>query len=218
MIDLKEISRCVQSGKAPETAGLVNNALEEKYSVEEILKEGLTAGINAAEGLYLYKPSCAPKFLAAARALNRGLRTLEAAPESENNNFAGTIIAGTVHKDFYDIEKNIMVTLMRCRGLQVVDLGVSVEAEKFIDAAVEEEDARLIVCTANLVGTMVNMKGLLTAAENAGIRSRVKILIAGKPVTERYCAAIGADYYARDITAVAEIATAHCRRSLKPAA
>jgi methanogenic corrinoid protein MtbC1 len=217
VIDLNEISLNVQSGRAIKTSELIHQALEENYSVEHILKDGLRAGIAAAEDQYGKEMTNAPDLLAALRAMNMGLRVLRTTAEFPVDEFGGTVIAGTAVDDLYDTEKNLTVVMMQTEGLQVIDLGASVPTGQFIEAA-RTEDAQLIFCSAAMIATMPYLKELVQTAEASGIRNRIKIMIAGKPVTERYRALIGADFYAPDMETAAGIAAAHCRRTLLPAA
>lgn len=217
MFNLREISVSLQSGGAQETANLIRRALRENYSAEQILKEGLAAGIAEAEQRYGTGVPFTPEMIFVARALNVGISTLRSAAGLAGGESWGTVIAGTVKEDLFDIEKNLSVMMMEIRGLRVIDLGVSVSAERFIESA-KSTDSQIIACSAARINTMPRLKEIIHTAEAAGIRKRVKILISGKPVTEQYRAAIGADFFAPDALSAGELAAAHCRRILLPAA
>jgi methanogenic corrinoid protein MtbC1 len=217
MIDLREISRAVEQGRARETSELINRAMEEGCGIENIVKEGLIAGMAAAENRYGRENPCAFEMLIAVRAVNMGIKALRGALGPPPETGSGTVILGAVKDDCYDVEKNLMALMMRLEGLRVEDLGVSVSPERFISAA-RAEDAQIIACSAARLGAMVHMKNLVQIAGAMGVRNRVKIIVTGKPVTDQFRAIIGADYYAPDAASAAEIAAAYYRRSLRPAA
>ncbi|MDR0569438.1 MAG: cobalamin-dependent protein [Spirochaetaceae bacterium] len=209
MLALQEIARSLQSGNAQETMGLISRALAEQYSIEDILKHGLIAGMSDVERRYRRNEIFITEVLITARALNLGIRQLKPYLDACESPQKGTVVAGTAKGDIQEIEKNLIVVMMRGMGLRVVDLGAAVTAERFIDAA-ERENALIIVCTAALTTTMPHLKGLVQAVIDAKMRDRVKIMVGGAPVTERYCEAIGADMYAPDAVTAAEIAEAYC--------
>ena len=121
----------------------------------------------------------------------------------------GTILLGTVHGDLHDIGKNLVKMMMEGKGLEVIDLGTDVPPEKFVEAAAEEH-CDIIACSALLTTTMGVMEDVVKAANNAGLRDKVKIMIGGAPVTEAFCLQIGADKYTCDATSAAEAAVAFC--------
>jgi methanogenic corrinoid protein MtbC1 len=217
MINMEELSLSVQAGQARETAKLIRRALEEHCPVKRILEEGLLQGISAVEERYGAGLPPAPEFVLAKRAFSAGLNSVRENSLPEEEDSEGAVIIGTVKNDLRDIEKNLGVLMMELQGLRVIDLGVSVSAERFIETA-RTQDAQLIACSAASLAAMPYLKGIVQGAEAAGLRDRVKILITGKPVTEQYRAHIGADYYALDMISAAEIAAGHCRRIFLPAA
>ena len=110
---------------------------------------------------------------------------------------AGKVILGTVKGDLHDIGKNLVGLMLEGAGFQVIDLGSDVSAEKYVEAA-KTHAPQIVAMSALLTTTMVNMKGTITALEEAGLRGKVKIMIGGAPVTEAFAAQIGADGYAAD--------------------
>jgi methanogenic corrinoid protein MtbC1 len=151
-----------------------------------------------------------PELLVARRAMNMGIKALRPAIASSAGNPKGVVIIGTVKDDSQDIEKNLMAVTMEGMGLRVRDLGAGVSPERFVEAAIAEK-AQVILCTANLPAAMAQLKLVVRAAVSSGIRNRVRIMVSGVPVTEKYCRSIGADYYAGDTVAAAEMAGAVCK-------
>jgi methanogenic corrinoid protein MtbC1 len=209
MVNLSDISKSLQSGKAGETSDLIAKAFKEHYSVESILKQGLIPGMSAVTYRYKRKEICQPELLVAARAMNMGIRTLRPLIASSAGKPKGTVIIGTVKGDIQDIEKNLMAVTMEGIGLRVIDLGTGISPERFVEAAIAEK-ARIVLCIASLPATMGQLKLVVLAAAASGIRNRVKIIISGAPVTEKYCRTIGADHYAQDTVGAAEMAGLLC--------
>ncbi|WP_010262173.1 cobalamin-binding protein [Treponema primitia] len=209
MVNLSDISQSLQSGKAVETSDLIARAIEENYSADTILKQGVIPGMRAVKARYMRKEIYQPELLIAARAMNMGIRTLRPLIALSMGNPKGTVIIGTVKGDIQDIEKNLMALTMEGAGLRVIDLGIGVSADRFIEAAIMER-ARIIFCTANLPATMGQLKLVVHAATASGIRGRIKIMVSGAPVTEKYCHVIEADIYARDMVNAAEMAGSIC--------
>jgi methanogenic corrinoid protein MtbC1 len=209
MVNLEDISLNLQSGRAGETSALVSQAIAENYTIDTIIKQGFIAALVSLEKRRRLNEIQVPEISMALRALDWGIRQIKLALAASAVNPKGTVIIGTVKGDTEDTIKNIIAVLMECRGLRVIDLGTSVNPVQFIKAA-KAENAALIVCSAALVTTMVEMKVLVQTAAAAGIREQTKIMITGAPVTERFCQIIGADMYAPDASAAAEMAEGYC--------
>jgi methanogenic corrinoid protein MtbC1 len=208
MVNLDEISYNLQSGKARETSALITRAIAENYAIDTIVKQGLIAGIRAAEARYGRNEVLIPDIRMAQRAMDWGLRQIKQALASAERTIRGTVIIGTVEGDIEEQDKNIAVVMMESRGFRVIDLGTSVSPSRFIVSA-EKEKAFAIVCSASLVTTMVRMKNIVREAVSMGIRKSVKIILTGAPVTERYCRLIGADIYAHDAVVTADLVEAY---------
>ncbi len=150
-----------------------------------------------------------PDVLIAARAMNAGTALLKPLLASDGVEAKGKVVIGTVKGDLHDIGKNLVRMMMEGKGLEVIDLGVDVPPEKFIDSA-KETGAQIIACSALLTTTMGEMQKVIDATQTAGIRDKVKIMIGGAPVTENYCKQINADYYTPDAASAAEVAAKIC--------
>ena len=122
------------------------------------------------------------------------------------------MVLGTVKGDLHDIGKNLVRMMMEGKGLEVHDIGVDVASEKFA-AAAKEHKADIVACSALLTTTMNEMKGVVEALKNAGIRDKLTVMVGGAPVTDSFCKSIGADIYSPDAASAAEQAVAACRKS-----
>ncbi|MDR1108869.1 MAG: cobalamin-dependent protein [Spirochaetaceae bacterium] len=207
MINLSEISCSLQSGKAMETSALITKAFAENYSVESILKQGLIPGIKTMEERLVRNEILLPEMLIAARAMNMGLKALRLLIPTPLGDSGPAVIIGTAKGEVRDIEKNLIVVMLEGLGFRVLDLGNRVAPEKFVQTAITEE-ARFIIAISTLPTTMPQLKLIVQTAAAANIREQVKIVVTGKPVTEKFCQAIGADIYAPDAASAAELVAA----------
>lgn len=200
---LQEISEKIQKGKTKDIKALVPKALEEGVSASDILNDGLLAGMNIVGVKFKNNEVFVPEVLIAARAMKAGTDLLKPYLISADISAKGTVILGTVRGDFHDIGKNLVKMMMEGQGLDVIDLGVDVAPEAFV-AAAKEHNADLIACSALLTTTMDEMKNVVELCKAEGIREKVKIMIGGAPITDAYCAEIGADLYTSDAASAAE--------------
>lgn len=208
-MDLHEISVQLQAGKAKIVKGLVQQAIDEGISAQRILEEGLLDGMNIVGEKFKNNEIFVPEVLIAARAMNQGANLLKPLLAQEGAQATGRVCIGTVKGDLHDIGKNLVKMMMEGKGLEVVDLGTDVAPEVFVKAA-QEQGCQVICCSALLTTTMGVMADVVKAVEAAGIRSQVKIMVGGAPVTDAFCQQIGADAYTPDATSAAEKAVAYC--------
>ena len=200
-----QIQQNVIEGNAPATQELVKQALTNRIPAEQILNEGLIAAMRQVGKLFEEGEYYVPEMLIAARAMKGGLDLLRPALAAANVQAIGKIVVGTVQGDLHDIGKNLVAMMMEGAGFEVIDLGVDVTPEKFVDA-VKTHQPNLIGCSALLTTTMPKMKATIDALNAAGVRNNVKVLVGGAPVTAKYASEIGADAYAPDASAAANIA------------
>ena len=146
-----------------------------------------------------------PEVLISARAMKTGTDILKPYLVSANVQAAGKVVLGTVKGDLHDIGKNLVKMMLEGKGLEVIDLGVDVDPQAFVDAA-KEHEAGVICCSALLTTTMGEMRNVVELSKEAGIRENVKIMIGGAPITDEYCREIGADAYTSDAASCAEVA------------
>ena len=207
---LLEISENLQKGKAKIVQEQVQTAIDQGISAKEILEEGLLSGMGIIGEKFKNNEVYVPEVLIAARAMNAGASLLKPLLAEAGVESKGKVALGTVKGDLHDIGKNLVKMMMEGKGLEVVDLGTDVSPEKFIEAA-KNEGCQIIACSALLTTTMGAMKEVVDAADAAGIRDTVKIMIGGAPVTEAFCAQIGADSYTPDAASAAEVAVSLCK-------
>ena len=206
---LSQISEQLQKGKAKIVKQLVQEAIDAGVPAQEILENGLIAGMNVVGEKFRNNEIFVPEVLVAARALNMGSALLKPLLAADGVKASGRVCIGTVQGDLHDIGKNLVKMMMEGKGLEVIDLGTDVSPETFVQTAVEQ-DCQIICCSALLTTTMPVMAEVVKAAEAAGIREKVKIMIGGAPVTEEFRAEIGADAYTSDAASAADQAVAFC--------
>ncbi|MCL2539650.1 MAG: corrinoid protein [Oscillospiraceae bacterium] len=202
---LKEMGEFLTQGKASQVQELVAKALEEGISPNRILDEGMLIAMNEIGDKFKEGTVFIPEVLVAARAMNKGVEILRPALVEEGLQSKGTAVIGTAKGDLHDIGKNLVRLMMECKGITVVDLGVDVSAEKFLEAA-RENNAGIIACSALLTTTMVEMQRIVDLLNESDLKGKVKVLIGGAPVTDNFCRQIGADGYAADATSASEMA------------
>ena len=207
---LNDICANVQIGKAKIVKELVQAALDEGVKPAEILSEGLLAGMGEVGEKFKNNEIYVPEVLVAARAMNMGMEILKPHLAEDGVTARGKVCIGTVQGDLHDIGKNLVKMMMEGKGLEVVDLGVDVTPEAFINAVLEQ-GCQVICCSALLTTTMSVMEEVVKAAEAAGIRDKVKIMIGGAPVTDEFREKIGADCYTNDAASAADAAVAFCQ-------
>ena len=206
---LAEISENLQKGKAKIVKELVQKALDEGFAPEQILNGGLLHGMGIVGEKFKNNEVYVPEVLVAARAMSMGAQILKPHLAEAGVKATGKVCIGTVQGDLHDIGKNLVKMMMEGKGLEVVDLGTDVPAETFVKTAIEQ-NCQVICCSALLTTTMNVMGDVVKAAEAAGIRDKVKIMIGGAPINQEFCDLIGADCYTVDAASAADAAVAFC--------
>lgn len=206
---LQDISTNLQIGKAKIVKTLVQQALDEGISAQDILSQGLLDGMNKVGEQFKNNEIFVPEVLIAARAMSMGTAVLKPYLASEGVQSRGKIVIGTVRGDLHDIGKNLVKMMIEGRGIEVIDLGTDVPAEKFVQTAIENQ-CQVICLSALLTTTMGVMADVVSEAEKAGIRDKVKIMIGGAPVTDAYCQQIHADAYTPDAASAADKVAEYC--------
>ena len=206
---LEDVSLALQAGRAPKVKELVQQAVDEGIPAKDVLEQGLLSGMSVVGEKFKNNEVFVPEVLIAARAMNAGVAILKPYLTEAGVEAKGTAVIGTVKGDLHDIGKNLVKMMLEGRGLNVIDLGVDVEPERFVRAAIDNE-ADIICCSALLTTTMGEMKHVVEAAVAKGIRDKVKIMIGGAPVTQSFCDSIGADCYTADAASAADEALKFC--------
>ena len=207
---LNDISENLQRGKAKVVKELVQQAIDQGIPVEQILDEGLLSGMNVVGEKFKNNEVFVPEVLVAARAMNMGASLLKPLLAESGLKASGRVCIGTVKGDLHDIGKNLVKMMMEGKGLEVIDLGTDVAPETFVETA-QKENCSVICCSALLTTTMGVMGDVVKAAEAAGIRDHVKIMVGGAPVTEAFCQQINADKYTPDAATAADVAVELCK-------
>ena len=206
---LQDISLKLQAGKAKDVKVLVQQAIDEGIPAKQILEEGLLSGMNVIGEKFKNNEVFVPEVLVAARAMNMGVNLIKPLLADAGVKATGRVCIGTVKGDLHDIGKNLVKMMLEGKGLEVIDLGTDVAPETFVQTA-REQNCQIICCSALLTTTMGVMADVVKAAEAAGIRDSVKIMVGGAPVTEAFCRQIGADAYTPDAASAADKAVAFC--------
>ena len=194
---LKQIEENIIAGKFKETEGLVKTALEQGKSPNEIIKDALSKGIDEVGRRFKCDEYFLPEVMTCARAMSTALATLKPHFTTEKKTTIGTFLIGTVEGDLHDIGKNIVSMMMEASGFTVYDLGIDVKPEVFI-REIREKSPDLVGISALLTMTMPAQRDTIKAIEAAGLRDKVKILVGGAPIDQRWADEIGADGYAED--------------------
>ena len=202
---VEDISAAIQKGKKKDVTALVQQAIDEGVDAKSILSDGLLAGMNIVGERFKKDEIFVPEVLVAARAMNAGTQLLKPLLADADAKPLGKAIIGTVKGDLHDIGKNLVRMMIEGKGIEVIDIGVDVAPEDFIKAAVEN-DAQIICCSALLTTTMPMIGEVVKAAEAAGIRDKVTIMIGGAPVNQEFCDSVNADIYTADAASAADAA------------
>lgn len=211
MAILEDISLNLQRGKAKVVKELVQQAVDQGIDAKQILEEGLLAGMGIVGEKFKNNEVFVPEVLVAARAMNMGVSILKPLLTSAHVEAKGRACIGTVKGDLHDIGKNLVKMMLEGKGLEVIDLGTDVAPETFVQTA-KEQNCQIICCSALLTTTMGVMGDVVKAAENAGIRDQVKIMVGGAPITQSFCDEIGADVYTSDAASAADAAIKLCAK------
>lgn len=205
MAELNAIAENVINGKAQEVEDLVKEALDEGVPVRDILNEGLIAGMNVVGEKFKNNEFYVPEVLIAARAMKSGMSLVRPLLAESGIEPVGKVAIGTVQGDLHDIGKNLVAMMLEGAGFDVIDLGIDVSPEQFVET-VKEQEPQVIAMSALLTTTMPSMKTTIDAIKEAGLGDSVKTMIGGAPVTQQYADEIGADGYARDAASGADVA------------
>ena len=205
----EKISLYVQQGRVAPMLECLEIALRSGISAEEILEDGLLAGMNAVSTRYKQSEIFIPEVLVSSRAMSIGMEVLEASLQRSDRPCPGTVILGTVKGDLHDIGKSLVKMMMEGKGLKVIDIGVDVPAQTFVDKA-REHGAKVIACSALLTTTMNEIQKVVEAVNASDLAGKVYIMAGGAPVSQQFCDYIHADVYTPTAIAAAEAALALC--------
>lgn len=205
MVDLREIADSLKAGNAKRVKELVQAALDEGVEPVDIVNNALIVGMGEIGVLFKNNEVYVPEVLIAARAMQAGLSILKPLLAEKDVKPIGKVVIGTVRGDLHDIGKNLVSMMLEGAGFEVIDLGIDVAPEKFLEA-VKNTNADVVAMSALLTTTMPGMKDTIEAFKAAGLRDSVKIMVGGAPVTQSFADEIGADGYAPDAASAADLA------------
>lgn len=204
MSKVQEIAAAVEAGKAKVIGGLVEEAIKEGCDPLEILNVGMIDAMGVVGEKFRNNEIFVPEMLVAARAMKKGVEVLKPHLAGDNSATVGKYIIGTVAGDLHDIGKNLVAMMIESAGFEVIDLGVDVPAEKFVEAIKANPDCKVVGLSALLTTTMPAMKDTVAAIIDAGLKSQVKIMVGGAPITQEFADEIGADAYTADAASAAQ--------------
>jgi len=196
-VDLKQIYEYTVTGNAPKVKELTQQALAEGAAPGELITKYLIPAMSEVGDRFERNEYYVPELLIAARAMQGALAILKPLLTDSDIKSAGKVVIGTVKGDLHDIGKNLVSMMLQGAGFEIIDMGVDVAPEKFVDA-IKTNKADVVALSALLTTTMPSMKTTIEALKAAGLRDSVKVIIGGAPVTQRYADEIGADGYAPD--------------------
>ena len=205
MVDYALMNQCLYEGKAKEVEQMTRDALAEGRTVQEVLNEGLIAGMSVVGEDFKHNVLYVPEVLIAARAMKAGMSVLKPLLAAKDSTVvsAGTLVMGTVRGDLHDIGKNLVLMMAEGAGFQIHDLGVDQSIEKFL-AAAELHKPDIIGMSALLTTTMTYMKTVIDGFEEKGL-GNIKMAIGGAPISQMYADEIGADGYGADASSAVDL-------------
>lgn len=194
---LKNIAKSLMAGDDKKITEEVAQAIEEGIPTTKILDDGLIAGMNVVGGRFRDHDMFLPEVLLSARAMTAGVALLKPLLIAEGISSRGRVVLGSVQGDLHDIGKNLVGIMLEGAGFEVIDLGIDVPPEKFIEAAISE-DASVIGLSSLLTTTMDIMKGVVKLVGERGLSDKVNVIVGGAPLSEEFAQSIGAQGYAYD--------------------
>ncbi|MFZ7120135.1 MAG: cobalamin-dependent protein [Eubacteriaceae bacterium] len=196
MSKITEITTAVEVGKSKIIAEIVQDALNEGLSANEIL-QAMIGSMSVVGDKFSSGEIFVPEMLISARAMQKGVEVLKPILAGEGSISLGKCIIGTVEGDLHDIGKNLVAIMIESTGFDVIDLGVDVTADKFIEAIKANADVKVVACSALLTTTMPALGSTVKAIKASGLEG-FKVIVGGAPITQAFADEVGADAYAQD--------------------
>jgi methanogenic corrinoid protein MtbC1 len=205
MVDYALMNQCLYEGRAKEVEQMTIDALAEGRAVQEILNDGLIAGMSVVGEDFKHNVLYVPEVLIAARAMKAGMAVLKPllSARKDDGDRVGTLLMGTVRGDLHDIGKNLVCMMAEGAGFEVYDIGVDQSVEKFM-AAVDKCNPDIIGMSALLTTTMTYMKTVIDGFQAAG-RTHIKMAVGGAPISQMFAEEIGADGYGQNASAAVDL-------------
>ena len=197
MTQFDELYEAVLNGDATKAHMATRVAIEAGVDPMELLTHSMVPAMDEVGRLFEQEEYFVPELLLAGRAMKSAMELLRPLMVASGQRLSTRVVIGTVNGDLHDIGKNIVASMLEGSGFEVIDLGTDVSPEKFV-SAVEDQKPHIVCMSALLTVTMPAMKTTIEALKSAGVRTQVKVLIGGAPVTMQYCKEIGADGYSEN--------------------
>lgn len=205
MSDTAELYNAILTGNAKKAEEVTKAALAANANPSELVQKYMIPAMDEVGRRFECNEYFVPELLIAARAMKTALELITPHLVASGAEPMGRVVIGTVQGDLHDIGKNLVASMLEGGGFQVIDLGVDVPAEKFVEAA-KEKDGTILALSALLTTTMTMMKNVIEALDKAGIRNKVKVMIGGAPITQQYANEIGADGFSDNASAAVAVA------------
>ncbi|MBN2024024.1 MAG: corrinoid protein [Pirellulales bacterium] len=205
MADPAALFDAILTGNAKKAAEVTQAALEANVNPSELLNKYMIPAMDEVGRRFECNEYFVPELLIAARAMKASLELLTPKMAEIGTKAAGRVVIGTVKGDLHDIGKNLVASMLEGGGFEVIDLGVDVPTDKFVEA-VKGEEGTILALSALLTTTMTMMKTVIEALEAAGVRAKTKVMIGGAPITQQYANEIGADGYSDNASAAVAVA------------
>lgn len=205
MADLNVLYESIVGGKLETAVAITKEAIAEGISPQVIINDYMIKGMEEMGQRFQDGRAYVPNLLMSARAMKGSLDLLKPLLKGDTSNSMGKVVIGTVKGDLHDIGKNLVASMLEGCGFEVINLGVDVSSEKFVEALIEN-DANILCMSALLTTTMVNMKEVIDAVEKAGLKNKVRIMIGGAPVNDKFSQQIGADGFSDNANSAVQLA------------
>jgi 5-methyltetrahydrofolate--homocysteine methyltransferase len=205
MPDLNELHDAILTGNAKKAEAVTKAALEAGVDPSELLGKYMIPAMDEVGRRFECNEYFVPELLIAARAMKTALQLLTPTLAASGAKAVGHVVIGTVQGDLHDIGKNLVGSMLEGGGFEVVDLGVDVSPQKFVEAA-KEKEGTIVGLSTLLTTTMTQMKAVIEALKAAGLREQVKVIVGGAPVTQQYADEIGADGYSDNASGAVSVA------------
>ena len=205
MSDPQELYDAILTGNAKKAEEVTQAALEANVNPSDLLTKYMIPAMDEVGSRFECNEYFVPELLIAARAMKTALKLLTPKLVEAGTEAMGRVVIGTVQGDLHDIGKNLVASMLEGGGFEVVDLGVDVPPDQFVEAA-KEKDGSIVALSALLTTTMTMMKAVVKALEEAGLRDKTKVIIGGAPITQQYADEIGADGYSDNASAAVALA------------
>lgn len=204
MASLNEVAQSVMAGKIDQVRDQVKSLIDAGTSPLEIINNGLIEGMNVVGARFKAGEMFVPEVLKCAKSMAAGVELVKPLIADGDVQSKGKVVLGTVKGDLHDIGKNLVGMMMESGGLDVINLGIDIPAEKFAEA-IREHNPQIIAMSALLTSTMPQIKTVIEHLEQEGLRDKVKVIIGGAPITKDFADSVGADGFAPDAASATDL-------------